>query len=310
LFEYDENGRFIKKIGSIGIGPGEYIELCDFDVSENGTVIINNIKQLIFYDGDGKYQHSVMVDIMPLSIKIVKDNRILIYGSGEEYAIYEIDMSGKIIKKEFKNTYQGLKTGKGIHFLSYGQDKTITQIGFSNDFIFYDFNDKNFSYTKLVCDENILSSAKEEEVWHAYNDDMDKYADVYSNYNTIYRVAGSNSHLYFSQGYYNDDDGNARLYIQVLNIQTGNIEHVISDKDTNDITFAGKPFYFLYRALVTDAQDCFISSVHLDSVWKGLKKNSEFKDSSNYKQLEELFKNKSEKEIEDENPMLVEFVFK
>jgi hypothetical protein len=302
LLEFDENGLFLRKIGRIGTGPGEYSELCDYDVFENGNILIEDAMKLIFYDRDGKYLHSVMLDFMPYNIKIVKDERILASGSGEEYAFYEIDLSGKVIKKEFKSN-KATRWGSPIAFITYGQDKTITKIGRSNDCILYDFNDKNFSYTRLVCDNDILSSVKEEELNQVYND---KYEDVYRNVNGIFTMAGSDSHLFFLSGYIFSDN---KKSIQVLNIETGNIEHVISNKDIDDVTFTDNPF-FMFGAWGTDAKDCFITYIYPDKIWNGLKKHSDFEENPNYKKLKELFMDKSEDEVIDENPMLVEFVFK
>jgi hypothetical protein len=300
LLEFDENGKFIKKIGRIGGGPGEYVELDDFDVFENGNIIIEGVQKLIFYDKDGKYQHTVELEFMPGNMKLVQNNRILIFGSGTEYGIHEVDLSGKIIKKELKMNL-ATKNYKLIHFVNYGQDKTITQIGNSNEFIFYDFNGKNFSYTKLLCDDGILNSVSDEKLWQTTSDFKDVYKNIQDK--AIFRVAGTNSHLFFWYGHDND------IKSQVLNIETGNIEHVISNKDINDITFV-EPSNFITGSARADAQDCFITYVYLSDVRKGLDKYSEFADNPNYKKLKELLMNKSEEEIDDENPVLVEFVFK
>jgi hypothetical protein len=301
LLEFDENGAFVKKIGHLGSGPGEYVELNDFDVFENGSIVINDAQQLMFYDKDGKYQHTVMLQVMPWKMKLVKDDRILVFGSGTEYVIYEIDLSGKIIKKEFKMN-NATKSGKYIHFINYGQDKTITQIGYSNEFIVYDFNDKNFSYTKLLCDDDILSSISEEKLWQATSDFRNVYKNIQDK--AIFRAAGSNSHFFFWYGYEND------IKSQILNIETGNIEHVISNKDIDDITFVEPSGFILGGTITTDTQDCFITYVYLEDVRKGLDKYSEFADNLNYKKLDELLRGKNEEEIADENPMLVEFIFK
>jgi hypothetical protein len=305
LLEFDENGLFIKRIGKTGIGPGEYVELGDFDVFENGHILVSSANRLIFYDKEGKYLHSIMLDFMIWNIKIVKNNRILIFSTGAEYAFYEIDLSGKIINKEFKSN-NATRIGHSISFVTYGQDKTITKIGHSNDCIFYHFNDKNFSYTKLLCDNGVLDTVREEELQQAYNG---KYNDVYGNISekAIYSVAGSNSHLCFIYGYGCFDED--KKVIQVLNIENRNIEHIISRQDIDDVTFTDKP-YFMLGAFASDAQDCFLTYMHPFDLLDGLKKHSEFEDNPNYKKLKELFMNKSEDVIAEENPILVEFVFK
>jgi hypothetical protein len=302
LLEFDENGLFIRKIGHTGSGPGEYTELSDYDVFENGNILIQDGRKLIFYDMDGKYQHSVMLKIMAFNIKIVND-RILAFGSGEKYAIYELDLSGKIINNEFKSNY-ATRLGRPIAFITYGQDKIIIHIGNSNDFIFYDLNDKSFSYTKLLCDDNILSSIREEELHQTHNGN---YESVYGGMSEqlIFTMAGSNSSLLFLYGQLMNND---KKYIQVLNISNGNTEHVISMKDIDDVTFTN-PFFIL-NSWTADASDCFISYVYPDAIWAGCQKHNNFKDHPYYNKLEKLLANKSEDEIMDENPILVEFVFK
>jgi hypothetical protein len=299
LLEFDENGSFVRKIGRVGGGPGEYVELCDFDVFENGNVLIVNGQQLIFYDSEGKYQNAATLEFMPWNMKLVKDSRILVFGSGSEYAVYEIDLSGKIKKQEFKmnNT---TKVGKYIHFINYGQDKTITQIGYSNDFILYDFNDENFLYTRLLCDDGILTSETEEKLRNAASDFRNVFKDIRDM--AIFGVAGSDSHLFLWYGYDYD------IKAQILNIRTGNIDHVLSNKDINDLTFVEPSI--MEEAKKTDARDCFITYIYLSDVKKGLDKHSNLSNNPNYKKLEELLRNKSEEEIDDENPVLVEFIFK
>ena len=41
LYVFDKNGRFIRKIGSVGNGPGEYVEVTDFTIDkENNTIYL------------------------------------------------------------------------------------------------------------------------------------------------------------------------------------------------------------------------------------------------------------------------------
>jgi hypothetical protein len=56
LFVFNNNGRFISKIGKHGHGPGEYTVLNAFYIEYNNVVIVDEVKSsLIKYDFKGKY---------------------------------------------------------------------------------------------------------------------------------------------------------------------------------------------------------------------------------------------------------------
>lgn len=40
LFIFDKDGKFLKKVGNRGNGPGEYRMLCDFDIADDGTIYL------------------------------------------------------------------------------------------------------------------------------------------------------------------------------------------------------------------------------------------------------------------------------
>ena len=50
VYLFDKNGRFVKRISSIGKGPKEYISLADMDINENGLF-------LLVWKGDSKLMH-------------------------------------------------------------------------------------------------------------------------------------------------------------------------------------------------------------------------------------------------------------
>ncbi len=57
LYQFDRNGRFIRKIGSKGQGPGEYIQLADVSVDENtGKIFLAELTgKVSVFDFDGRY---------------------------------------------------------------------------------------------------------------------------------------------------------------------------------------------------------------------------------------------------------------
>lgn len=297
LLVFDSTGLFINKIGRIGQGQGEYSSISDYDVFENGNIAILDINKLLLYDKYGIYIKTVPLDIIGFNIKIVNEDRILLYSSGEKYVIYEINISGKIINKKIESL-QSMRLGRNIAFITYGYNKVITQIGRSNDFVFYNFNNNEFSFSKLLSD-NILTASREEDL--IKNNGL-RYLNTFPDLKFIDGVAGCNTHLLFACGSTNDG-----FSVQILNVDNGKVQHTISKNDINDVTFTS-PFFMEYACL-SDVKDCFITYVYHDDIQAGLEEHNEFSENPNYCKFEELYKNKNEKEIQEKNPLLVEFVF-
>jgi hypothetical protein len=297
LLVFDSTGLFIKKIGRIGQGPGEYSSISDYDVFENGNIAILNVNKLLLYDKYGTYIKTVPLNITGSNIKIINEDRILLYSSGEKYVIYEFNISGKIISKEIE-TLQSTRLGRNIAFIIYGHNEVITQIGRSNDFIFYNSNYNKFSFRKLLSD-NILTASREESI--IKNNGL-MYLNAFPDLKFIDGVAGCNTHLLFACGSSNDG-----FSVQILNVDERKIQHAISKNDINDVTFTS-PFFMEYACL-SEAKDCFITYVYHGDIHTGLEEHNEFRENPNYRKFEEFYRKKNEKEIQEENPLLVEFVF-
>jgi len=55
LFVFDLNGKFIRKIGNKGQGPGEFLEVRDFIFTPEGTIEILDFKKIESYTLEGKH---------------------------------------------------------------------------------------------------------------------------------------------------------------------------------------------------------------------------------------------------------------
>jgi hypothetical protein len=140
LLEFDNNGRFIKQIGAIGRGPGEYLSAQDFCIDNTSHEIYIVSDKLDVYGIDGKYKYSTRISFRPAQI-MISDEDLLIYhiwnvaGSyGTEFSWVFSDRRGNIVKtiknyhirKEQPCLIVG-KTplysfGNSIHFMEYGVD--------------------------------------------------------------------------------------------------------------------------------------------------------------------------------------------
>jgi hypothetical protein len=241
--------------------------------------------------------NNIPLNLRLSNIKIVNDSRILGYSSGEEHVIYEIDLSGKVLKKEYKNT-QSARLGRNVPFVTYGQDKLLYQIGRSNDFILYDVANDGFSFTKLLCDD-VLSASKEEDLIKNHGN---RYLRQFPDLKFIDGTAGTDTHLLFGCG-----SGNEKFSIYVFNIKDRKIQYVISEDDIDDVTFTS--VFFTGYAECADGKDCFIAYIYPGAIYAGLKEHPEFIESVNNEALKKIFET-NEKERDDQNPVLIEFMFK
>ena len=70
LFVFDKKGLFIRKIGNIGNGPGEYVRIVDFaiDTDKKEIIIVDDLRKMMFYDiFTGKFIKTVFIAHFPIS---------------------------------------------------------------------------------------------------------------------------------------------------------------------------------------------------------------------------------------------------
>jgi len=73
---FDKKGRFIKLIGSIGQGPGEYIGLNDFEVKHDTIRALTKNQQLIEYDLHGNYLDTKRIDMFAWNFASTKSGYV------------------------------------------------------------------------------------------------------------------------------------------------------------------------------------------------------------------------------------------
>ena len=74
LFVFDLEGRFIRKIGSLGNGPGEYLGLNDFTLdTDNGIIYIGDIKNRVHkYNFDGTLINTITIQAPSSNIAFIQ----------------------------------------------------------------------------------------------------------------------------------------------------------------------------------------------------------------------------------------------
>lgn len=84
IFVFEQNGKFIQKTNRTGRGPGEYIEIKDFDIFSETLFILDRTGQNVLeYDLKGRHINTRHISMWAQKLIVLNENEILIY-SGEE----------------------------------------------------------------------------------------------------------------------------------------------------------------------------------------------------------------------------------
>ncbi|TKG93822.1 6-bladed beta-propeller [Puteibacter caeruleilacunae] len=73
LFQFDADGGFVRKIGSKGKGPGEFLHLTDFTIDEASKKVLiydNFGRSVKEYSYDGKFEKETAIDFYPISFEM------------------------------------------------------------------------------------------------------------------------------------------------------------------------------------------------------------------------------------------------
>lgn len=129
LYVFDENGRFIRKIGQRGDGPGEYKDISDFVINtEKETIsILSNFNIKIFeYDLQGKFIRDIAFsDFFPKHMNLLNNNYYALYTDNSSDSFKDlayVNLSGEIVKEDFPYP-------KDIFDMGFGFTGGISKIG-------------------------------------------------------------------------------------------------------------------------------------------------------------------------------------
>lgn len=107
LYKFDKNGNYIREIGKIGKGPGEYLHITDVIVNpENNQIYIldNTQRKIIQYELNGEFQKELKLPLSTGSFSLMNDCFVLwnppwgFVDMNYCYFLTFIDLNGKIVK--------------------------------------------------------------------------------------------------------------------------------------------------------------------------------------------------------------------
>lgn len=108
LYKFDKLGKVCGKITKEGIGPNEYIQISDFQVTTGGSVWIlsRNNKCLYHFEWDGTLIHKIELNFWTSKIYLVDDNTMLLYIGNEKdmnnsHQVKLLDLKSAHIKRNY-----------------------------------------------------------------------------------------------------------------------------------------------------------------------------------------------------------------
>lgn len=170
VYEFDKDGRFICKIGQVGHGKGEYVQLHDVTLDKHNKIVeVLDAQNIFRYDYDGNFISKEQVDL-PFSSFIYNDGYYW-FASGNnslcgDYELYKYDKSFKQLDGVCEH-----KIGICIDEDNFGKGTILTYRNtFSHDVYQIIDNDAILTYTfkfpgleipKSLYNANVMTAMQE-----------------------------------------------------------------------------------------------------------------------------------------------------
>jgi len=108
LLKFTSSGKFIRRIGSLGKGPGEYLNMTDFVIDDSfENVYINTLGFLYIYDTEGNFKSRIQWESGDLQVMCIDSQNRLFYvmpdarqqkGVTSFDIVYVYDVNGQLLK--------------------------------------------------------------------------------------------------------------------------------------------------------------------------------------------------------------------
>ena len=174
VMTFDRNGKFLKKIGNIGRGPGEYNNYSKFTVDEKSeTVYVLDNKIIKVYSRTGIFLRSISLKEFGERIVAVEFNNSKLFVSyalqsaGNKYDWIILDTLGNLIKKK-ERTIPPFISNWPIHGGMYKFENRIYHWNLFNDTVFSILPDLNY-------ETSFLFSPGEHRVPKSYINDVTQF---------------------------------------------------------------------------------------------------------------------------------------
>lgn len=197
LYMYDINGKITGIINKKGRAKGEYLEITDFDVSNDNIIILDrNKKNILVFDKNGLFEFDVTLTVFASTFVINNDSTLIL---NNDYSTYEDSQKGKI-------TTININSKEISYFGAFNLNKTnymhiIGGFNFYKDgkelFFFENFNPLVYKIENSNVVEDICIKLPNAPKSSYYNTDFKDVADFITNF-TQNNYASGISNLYCS----------------------------------------------------------------------------------------------------------------
>lgn len=158
LFLFDNNGMFVRQIGSRGRGPGEYFIFSCFAVNKSGKLVaIAGNREIRVYDvSTGLFIRKFETGLIP-NMAYLTDDTFIVRVAREDYVLALIDVEGElIIKYGDPNTIPS--NAYSFPFIRIDNEKTIFQSPGATDYHLFDSKARTFSKGLIIDEKKALES--------------------------------------------------------------------------------------------------------------------------------------------------------
>jgi hypothetical protein len=156
LFQFDRSGKFIRQIGKIGRGPGEYSGIMHFSVNEKANIILlQDEYQFLKYDFQGNFQGNIHIKY-GIDFIFYRPDRIAFYRPNNVENPIDITITNQDFKPlyKFENRYPRPKSNLGF--------SKAPMFVFENELYFKEhFNDTLFRVKDSVLIPHIVFNERE-----------------------------------------------------------------------------------------------------------------------------------------------------
>ena len=206
LLLFQQDGKFLRKIGKNGRGPGEYASILHFDVIRDTIYISATGKRvLIRYTFDGIFCDEVRFNYQPVYFNNTFDRKLSCYKREEGYVlVYNKNLyTPDTIVVEYgvtKGRYY--YTSGDFYFMNYFQKTPLGLLfnNYLNDTIWIITGDKKEPAFILDIDDKLLPYDKQIEFC---NGDLHGWEEIAKSYNLVHLIPFS-SCMFIFQKHYNE----------------------------------------------------------------------------------------------------------
>ena len=291
LLQFDRQGKFVRQIGSVGGGPGEYATLRDFDVTEEGVYILSH-KGILHYDCDGRFLHAIPAEISLSGIKVAGD-KILGFVTREKHVSYVLDREGHVLDSALPAS-PITSMAASSYYWPYQGNEYLFPLYQTNEALLYDAAKGSYAYVRLIDLPDAMTLERGNKLFE------EKGLNIYlGEYGTILWAFNSNgTQLQFQT--FEDEDDKGTLWVR--KVKEGKTLAFDCARIRNDVTFVPLERFF---SSFMQADSSFFSRVDPTDLKEALMQ-PQAPASPYYRPMKAL----ADSLGEEDNPVLIEYEFK